>query len=204
MLPFAIAMIVGPYIGAALSARLSGAALLGAGLLLIAAGNLFTAFVARDAHYGLVALAMIVTGCGAGVLNGDTQKAIMACVPANRTGMASGISTTTRFTAIVTSVGVLGAVLAAGTRTALQSDATLAPTLRGQLDSSFMSRVLAGEAVHSSAHLPFDTAAHLAAAARASFASGFASAVCVAGVFAALVAAGVWLLGSNRAMAVRR
>ncbi|MGF6596691.1 EmrB/QacA subfamily drug resistance transporter [Paraburkholderia sp. GAS448] len=203
MLPFAMAMIVGPYIGAALSARISGTALLSVGLLLIAAGNLLTAFVARDAHYGLVALAMIVTGCGAGVLNGDTQKAIMACVPVNRTGMASGISTTTRFTAIVTSVGVLGAVLAASTRTALQSDTTLAPAIRGQLDSSFMSRVLAGDVAHATAHLPFDTAAQLAAAARASFASGFASAVCVAGVFAGLVAAGVWLLGRNRTMAAR-
>jgi hypothetical protein len=117
--------------------------------------------------------------------------------------MASGISTTTRFTAIVTSVGVLGAVLAASTHTALQSDTTLAPAIRGQLDSSFMSRVLAGDVVHATAHLPFDTAAQLAAAARASFASGFASAVCVAGVFAGLVAAGVWLLGRNRAMAAR-
>jgi predicted MFS family arabinose efflux permease len=118
MLPFALAMVLGPYIGAVLARRLPGMALLSSGLLLIAAGNLLTAWVAGDASYALVALGMVVTGLGAGIMNGDTQKAIMACVPPDRTGMASGISTTTRFTAIVTSVGVLGAVLAARTHAA--------------------------------------------------------------------------------------
>ncbi len=199
MLPFAIAMIVGPSIGAALSARMSSVALLTVGLALIGAGNLLTAFVARDAHYALVALGMIVTGCGAGVLNGDTQKAIMARVPPNRTGMASGISTTTRFTAIVMSVGVLGAVLAAGTQTALQSNPALPLDVRGHLDAGFMSRVLAGDVAHATALLPPDTGALLAVAARAGFASGFASALAVAGVFAAVIAAAVWLLGRDRA-----
>jgi EmrB/QacA subfamily drug resistance transporter len=198
MLPFAIAMIVGPYIGAALSRRLSSTALLTIGLVLIGAGNLLTALVAADARYWLVGLGMIVTGCGAGVLNGDTQKAIMACVPPNRTGMASGISTTTRFTAIVTSVGVLGAVLAARTRIALHVNLAADPANTLRIDAGFMSHVLAGDIAQATAQFPLATRELLSNAARASFASGFASALCAAGILAVLIAAGVWLLAGSR------
>jgi EmrB/QacA subfamily drug resistance transporter len=198
MLPFAIAMIIGPYIGAVLSARLSSAALLAIGLSVIGMGNLLTAFVAGDAHYWLVAVGMVVTGCGAGILNGDTQKAIMACVPANRTGMASGISTTTRFTAIVTSVGVLGAVLAARTQSALGVNLAGDPAAASHVDGDFMSRLLAGDIVHATAELAPATRSVLAGAAKVSFASGFSSALCVAGILAVSIATAVWLL-SNRA-----
>jgi len=141
---------------------------------------------------------MIVTGCGAGILNGDTQKAIMACVPPNRTGMASGISTTTRFTAIVTSVGVLGAVLASRTQTALDVAFANAPAIRNSLDADFMSRLLAGDAAHATEHLAPAAKVFLATAAPASFASGFASALSVAGVLALFIAAIVWGLAGRR------
>jgi hypothetical protein len=182
-----------------LSARLSSAALLVIGLSIIGIGNLATAFVAGDAHYWLVAVGMIVTGCGAGVLNGDTQKAIMACVPANRTGMASGISTTTRFTAIVTSVGVLGAVLAARTHSALGANLAGQPAAASHVDADFMSHVLAGDIAHATAELGPAMQDLLAGAARLSFASGFSSALCVAGVLALVIAKVVWLLAGRPA-----
>ncbi|CAB3787424.1 Multidrug resistance protein Stp [Paraburkholderia ultramafica] len=202
MLPFALAMVVGPYIGAALGKRIPALALLSAGLLLIALGNLLTALMASGERYAWVALGMIVTGLGAGILNGDTQKAIMACVPPDRTGMASGISTTTRFTAIVTSVGVLGAVLAARTHAAFVAATPLTPDVKAALDAGFMSRVLAGDTAQATAHLPPMLRAALTSAAHASFADGFAAALCVAGLVAASVAVGVWLL-AGRAEALR-
>lgn len=202
MLPFALAMVLGPYIGAVLARRLPGIALLSAGLVLIAAGNLLTAWVAGDSSYARVALGMVVTGLGAGIMNGDTQKAIMACVPAARTGMASGISTTTRFTAIVTSVGVLGAVLAARTRAAFVAGIPMTPEVRTALDSGFMSRVLAGDVGEATAHLPPALRVALVSAAHASFAGGFAAALSVAGAMAVAIAAGICLLG-RRSDAVR-
>jgi hypothetical protein len=198
MLPFAMAMIAGPYIGSWLARWCSSAALLTVGLGLIGAGNLLTASVSMDQRYWLVALGMIVTGCGAGILNGDTQKAIMACVPSNRTGMASGISTTTRFAAIVTSVGVLGAVLASRTQAALDVALAGAPAVKNSLNASFMSRLLAGDLVHATENLAPAAKAFLATAAPASFASGFASALTVAGVAAAVIAAIVWVLAGRR------
>ena len=202
MLPFALAMVVGPYLGAVLGKRLPAMTLLSAGLLLIALGNLLTAWMARGERYPWVALGMIVTGLGAGILNGDTQKAIMACVPPERTGMASGISTTTRFTAIVTSVGVLGAVLAARTQAAFIAASPLTPDVKAALDAGFMSRVLAGDTAQATAPLSPALRATLTAAAHASFAAGFAAALCVAGLIAATIAAGVWLL-AGRAEALR-
>lgn len=210
MLPFALAMVVGPYLGASLARRVPPMTLLSAGLLTIALGNLLTAlaaagpssggwaWLAQDgARYACVAAGMIVTGLGAGILNGDTQKAIMACVPSGRTGMASGISTTTRFTAIVTSVGVLGAVLAGRAHALFIAAAPLTPDVKAALDAGFMSRVLAGDTAQATAHLPPGLRAALASAAHASFAGGFAAALCVAGLVAASVAMGVWLLGGR-------
>jgi hypothetical protein len=179
-------------------------AMLCIGLLLIGAGNFLTAVVAAEARYLLVAIGMAVTGLGAGVLNGDTQKAIMACVPPNRTGMASGISTTTRFTAIVMSVGVLGAVLAARTQAAFYARPELTPALRSALDAGFLSRVLAGDAGEASAHLSPSMRAPLAAAAHASFASGFAAALYVTAAIAAVIALAVHLLSDRTSRAAAR
>ncbi|SAK58403.1 EmrB/QacA family drug resistance transporter [Caballeronia catudaia] len=114
----------------------------------------------------------------------------MACVPANRTGMASGISTTTRFTAIVTSVGVLGAVLASRTHAALDMHAGSLADPDAILDATFLSRLLAGDLAHAGAGS--DTILRIA---RESFASGFAASLAVAGACALIVAAAVWLLG---------
>ncbi|TDG10017.1 MFS transporter [Paraburkholderia guartelaensis] len=203
MLPFALSMIVGPYLGARIGRRLDGAtSTLSVGLCLVGAGNLLTAALAPSGEYGWVALGMIVTGLGAGVLNGDTQKAIMACVPSHRTGMASGISTTTRFTAIVTSVGVLGAVLATRTRAAIDAAIACHGSAGACVDPQFMSNLLAGDLGHALARVAPDIRLEMASIAPAGFATGFAAALGVAGCLALAVAALIWLLaGRNRASA---
>lgn len=195
MLPFALSMIVGPYLGARIARHMHDAtSTLSVGLCLVGAGNLLTAAVAPSGDYGWVALGMIVTGLGAGVLNGDTQKAIMACVPTHRTGMASGISTTTRFTAIVTSVGVLGAVLASRTRAALDIAAPCHGSGGACVDAQFMSDLLAGDLGRALARVAPDLRNAMEAVAPASFASGFAAALAVAGCLALVVSATIWLL----------
>jgi hypothetical protein len=54
---------------------------------------------------------MLVAGVGAGLLNGETTKVGMTVIPAERAGMASGISGTMRFTGIVIGFASLGVVL---------------------------------------------------------------------------------------------
>ena len=62
---------------------------------------------------------MIILGSGGGVLNGDTQKSIMGGVPRERAGMASGISTTSRFSGILLGFVVLSTIMAIAERAAV-------------------------------------------------------------------------------------
>nr|WP_237915183.1 MFS transporter [Acetobacter senegalensis] len=100
MLPFALAMLVFPHIGRLLERRLSSASILTIGLLFVAVGNAITAWGAYSVAWHVIMGGMIVLGGGGGLLNGETQKAIMSAVPHERSGMASGISTTSRFSGI--------------------------------------------------------------------------------------------------------
>ena len=54
---------------------------------------------------------MLITGCGAGLLNGETAKVSMSVVPPERGGMASGMSGTLRFVGLVTGITYQGIVL---------------------------------------------------------------------------------------------
>ena len=198
MLPFALSMIIGPYLGAWIGQRVTGAtSTLSIGLGLVGIGNLLTAAFAQSGEYQWVASGMIVTGLGAGVLNGDTQKAIMACVPSHRSGMASGISTTTRFTAIVMSIGVLGAVLASRTRTAIDAATSLRGGSGSMADAQFTSDLLAGDVSRALARLAPDVQRVMEPVALAGFASGFAAVLGVAGIFALLIAVVIWLLAGR-------
>ena len=88
------------------------------GLAIVALGNIATAaLVAAHESYAVIAIGMVVTGCGAGLLNGETAKVSMSVIPPERGGMASGISGTLRFIGLVTGITGLGAVLASGTQT---------------------------------------------------------------------------------------
>jgi predicted MFS family arabinose efflux permease len=101
MLPMALPLFIVPRIVTAqLSHRLSGRTLLTAGLALVSGGLAFMALVAGNPDYRAMLLGMLVTGIGAGLLNGETTKVGMTVIPAERAGMASGISGTTRFTGL--------------------------------------------------------------------------------------------------------
>jgi EmrB/QacA subfamily drug resistance transporter len=194
MLPFAAAMVVGPMIGKVIGPRVGMGGVLSTGLAFIALGNLVTAAFAANGHYYLIVVPMVVTGVGAGIMNGDTQKAIMACVPQARMGMASGISTTTRFTAIVASVGVLGATLAARAEASL--DALLSATHigKGAVDMAFLSSLLAGDLHGALQSVNTNIAPLLADAAPVAFAKGFSASLLVSGVVALLLAVAVRIL----------
>jgi hypothetical protein len=124
---------------------------------------------------------MAITGAGAGLLNGDTQKNIMACVPRERTGMASGMSTTMRFSAIMLAVGVYGALLASHTLNALRTNlGNAAPDWLDQAQF-IASRVVAGDM--SAALQAVDISARnlVQPLAQQAFVQGFGSVLWVAG-----------------------
>lgn len=144
MLPFALAMIVFPRVSLFLNNKLSQGAVLALGLGTVAVGDLMGFFLVTTGSYFLVSLALVVMGAGAGMLNGETTKAIMASVPFNRSGMASGISTTTRFTGILFGVTGLGGILSIASHHAFQ-DQLKSLQFQGAMDPEFMRSILAGD-----------------------------------------------------------
>jgi nitrate/nitrite transporter NarK len=94
-----------------LAYRLSGRALLSAGMFLVCVGLFWLALAVREVTYYRLIGGMLVAGIGAGLLNGETTKVGMTVIPPERSGMASGVSGTVRFSGLVIGIAGLGAVL---------------------------------------------------------------------------------------------
>ncbi|WP_397452678.1 MFS transporter [Pseudomonas sp. NA-150] len=182
MLPFAITMLIFPKIGARLSTRVSPAGMMALGLTLVGAGNLLSAWAVSVGGYLAFAAAIAVIGAGAGLLNGDTQKNIMACVPRERTGMASGMSTTMRFSAVMLAIGVYGAVLSNHTKMVLSNSLQLsAPEWLAQA-GNIASRVVAGDMSTAMQPLTETARAIIQPLAQQAFVAGFSTILWVAGL----------------------
>ena len=138
--------------------------------------------------YGFVAIGMLITGCGAGLLNGETAKVSMSVIPPERGGMASGISGTLRFVGLVTGITGLGIVLASQTEKHFACGAS-ALRLSGGDAHQIVARIVAGDISGVAAQTPEPVRSAFAEFARVSFASGFTTVLIVAGVTAALAAA---------------
>jgi MFS family permease len=183
MLPFALTMLVCPRIGARLAGRFAPATMMAAGLTLVGCGNLLSAWALNIGGYLPFALAIAVTGAGAGLLNGDTQKNIMACVPRDRAGMASGMSTTMRFSAIMLAIGVYGALLSSHSEQLLR--ASIDTQWQAQA-AGIASRVGAGDMPAAMGLLPEPAQAVVQPLARQAFVGGFSYVLWVAGVLGLL------------------
>jgi EmrB/QacA subfamily drug resistance transporter len=185
MLPFAIAMLLLPMVGRRLAKFMAPYQILTLGLAIVGFGNLVMTFAASSGNHGLLIVGMAVLGSGGGLLNGETQKAIMGTVPRDRAGMASGISTTSRFSGILLGFSGLGAVLAEKVRDALaenmaQAHLSVAPGL--------VDRLVAGDVERASALYPPSTAQTIAHVARASYGTGFSGAFTAAALVAVTAA----------------
>src|SRR5580698_1453383 len=180
MIPFAIPMVAAPRMTERLASLSSGRALLTTGLAIAMVGDiLFAIFAHLHLHYDIFVLSMLVAGCGAGLLNGQTVKVISGAVPENRAGMASGLASTTRFIGILVSVAALGAILsdvanrhfvAGAARTGLAMDAVREEA----------AHVTSGDLAGLLAAAPAGAREALRSAALTAYGAGFASAAIVA------------------------
>ena len=180
MIPFALPMVLAPRETRRLATRYSGRTLLAAGLAITAAGN--TAFwLVAESHlpYSLFLVAMLVAGCGAGLLNGQTVKVLQGAVPQDRAGMASGIASTTRFIGILVSVAALGAVLADVARDRFVVGATKIG-LSADNAREAAAKVTSGDLSGLLATAPLGVREPLRSVAQAAYGAGFASAALVA------------------------
>ncbi|QDD65976.1 MFS transporter [Herbaspirillum seropedicae] len=185
MLPFALAMLLLPQVGSRLARWLSSPQMLALGLGVTALGNLLMIQAALSGGAAWTALGMAVLGSGGGLLNGQTQKAIMGNVPRERAGMASGISTTARFTGVLAGFAGLGAVLADTARHAMQNALTALDASASA--AAFVERAMAGDLAQAAALLPQHGQAAVMLA-RQAYAQGFAHAFAAAALLAVATA----------------
>jgi hypothetical protein len=171
MLPFALPMFLVPRLGAKLTwpAR----SILSLGLCITVGGNVLMALLSDGgASYAEFAVAMIIAGTGAGILNGETAKAVQGALPANRSGVASGIASTIRFTTLLFGVAALGAILVTTmlkTFVPLAHEFALSAADAAAIAKSFS----AGDAASALLKLPVDTRGAVANTLRLAFESGF-------------------------------
>ncbi|HEY1396609.1 MFS transporter [Roseateles sp.] len=126
MLPFALPMFIVPRLVSGLARNSTSKGILGVGLAVTTFANVALATLSMShVSYVVIAIGMAVAGTGAGLLTGETAKAVQSTRPANQSGMASGVSATLRFSALLIGVAVLGAVLSAVTAGSMPASSTL-------------------------------------------------------------------------------
>jgi MFS family permease len=190
MLPMALPLFIVPRIVTSqLSHRLSGRVLLTAGLGLVSAGLGFVALTAGSLDYRWMLVGMLVAGVGAGLLNGETTKVGMTVIPAERAGMASGISGTMRFTGIVLGFAALGVVLFS--RISAVITASL-PALDDNARSGLIRDVASGDL--SGSGIASASSAALHALALKSFTEGYATLFAASAVLCLIAAVLCWWL----------
>ncbi|TEA77431.1 MFS transporter [Allopusillimonas ginsengisoli] len=185
MLPFALAMLVLPQVGRWLSRYMASFHILTLGLAIVAFGNAVMMGAAHSGNNTALVAGMTILGSGGGLLNGETQKAIMGTIPRHRAGMGSGISTTSRFSGILLGFAGLGGVMAASVRTTVQQQLAQADLAQPE---AFVERMVAGDFERALELFPVGMNASLLQIGRASYALGFAHAFMVAAVIAGIAA----------------
>jgi EmrB/QacA subfamily drug resistance transporter len=186
MLPFALPMFLTPRFGARLGSHYSGRALLTLGLAITMAGNLLMYVLsASHASYPVFGVGMLIAGIGAGLLNSETAKVMQGAVPAQRAGMASGISATTRFVGLLVGVAALGAVLSVGvTKRFVSSDAVKG--LDAGLVANAAKRVASGDLDGVIGMLGHSAQGAIHSAAATAFSGGFGDTSLIAAIVAAI------------------
>jgi EmrB/QacA subfamily drug resistance transporter len=105
LLSFAVAPVAGR-----LSVRVPVRLLLGVGLALVGAGLFLMTLVDAGSGWTTLIPGFVVAGIGVGLVNPPLASAAIGVVPAARSGMASGINSTSRQVGIATGIAGLGAI----------------------------------------------------------------------------------------------
>jgi predicted MFS family arabinose efflux permease len=204
MLPFALPMVLAPRLTSRLGGRFSGRTMLTTGLVVTFVGNLLFWVIARaDLGYTSFVISMLIAGTGAGVLNGETVKVLSGSVPPERSGMASGLASTTRFIGILMGVAGLGAVLSNVARNSFLAAAS-AIGLNSDAAEAAAKRVISGDLAGMLSSLPENIRGQVHSVALSSFADGFAAASLLAAVAALVASVLTWrFVGAEESTAVR-
>ena len=105
-----LTMAVTAPLSGSLSDRIGTRPLVVTGMLLLAAGTAFLAFLGPSAPLFAVGLALALVGLGTGVFVSPNNSALLGAAPLHRRGIASGVLAEARNVGMVLGVGLAGAV----------------------------------------------------------------------------------------------
>ncbi|MCU1451402.1 MAG: drug resistance transporter, EmrB/QacA subfamily [Acidimicrobiales bacterium] len=188
-LPWAIVYMLSAPRSARLVERWGQRAVVSSGLVVVAAGLALLTRSGLHADYPLLALSLMVTAAGMGMVTAPSTGAIVASLPLNKAGVGSAVNDTTRELGGALGVAVVGSVLASLYR------ADVAHRIAGLPATAHAATGSLGAALEAAHGLPSGSAAALTAAARHSYVHAF-DLTLMATVVVALAASGLvsWLL----------
>jgi EmrB/QacA subfamily drug resistance transporter len=123
LLAFALPVFAVPILARRSRVVMTGARVLGSGLLLVSAGLGLMAVCGATTSWWRLAPGFFVAGVGVGLANPAIAATALAVVPPQRSGLASGVSNACRIAGITLGIAALGGVLRAGIGSALPSGA---------------------------------------------------------------------------------
>jgi EmrB/QacA subfamily drug resistance transporter len=170
------------------AARVGTKRVVTAGLVIAAAGLGVAASFDAGSGYGVLALALGLTGIGMGCTMAPATESLMGSVPRQRGGVASAVNDTTRLTAGALGVAVVGSVVASGYRDAFTTTATgsLSPAVIEKAQASIANATAAAHGIGGTG------GRQLLAVARQGFIDGASTGLLIASVVAALGAIAAW------------
>jgi fucose permease len=174
MLPWAVVYMMSARRSARFVERFGQRRVVSWGLVVVAAGLALAALSGLHANYAVLALSLVVSAAGMGMVTAPSTGAIIVSLPLNKAGVGSAVNDTTRELGGALGVAVLGSLIASLYRADLPASAHAASTSLG-----------AG--LSAAATLPGPAGAELAHAARAAYVHAFDITMLVA-VGVALVA----------------
>ena len=129
LLPMALLMMLSSVLAATFVARIGIRATMATGILLGGTGlALMASIVSVDGGYRSVLPGMLAMGLGLGLAMSPSTEAITSSLPHHRQGVASALNDVTREFGTALGVALLGAILSAGYRTAIDSRLDGVPT----------------------------------------------------------------------------
>jgi EmrB/QacA subfamily drug resistance transporter len=182
VLPFALPLFIMGPVGGWLATRISSRLLLGLGQGLVGIGSLVLLVGAQaDAAWSAYVLGGLISGTGAGLINGEMTNVAISIVPEERSGMASGINGTMRQVGVALGFAGLGAILANRTAQAFMGT-TGDLGLPAHQMPSLLELVVKGDIAGATGSLPTNLQQVFRVAADTSMFEGFRLIVLVAGI----------------------
>jgi hypothetical protein len=200
LVPLPAMFVVFAQISVRVAARAGTKRVVTAGLVIAATGLGVGATFDGGSGYGVLAVALSLTGIGMGCTMAPAIESIMGSVPRQRAGVASAVNDTTRLTAGAIGVAVVGSVLSNGYRGAFTATApgSLPPELVEQAQASIAN---AAAVAH---RLGGTEGERLLEVARQGFIDGASTGLLIASVVAALGAIAAWRFLPSSAQATPR